>query len=208
MDFLKEIKEKNAQRKLNIIKSFIDTNLIEKAKSVGQIHPNGKYVWTEYKPGKFDWRSIPKDKQKDTVSSTARDFPTGVIVMTEDGKGKVIGPSTKYPGRVLVELDNGDKKDYYNGKIRKMTLKEVQDKKDDIDPKHLELADEMLAHLNFAEQAAKDIGRDVSEVTAEDVAQEYSPKRLANLKKKYYGESDGGDSSDSKKDGFKNKGWR
>jgi hypothetical protein len=29
-------------------------------KSVGNIHPNGKWVWTEYAPGKFDWRVIKK----------------------------------------------------------------------------------------------------------------------------------------------------
>lgn len=29
---------------------------IEKARNVGDMHPNGKWVWTEYKPGKFDWR--------------------------------------------------------------------------------------------------------------------------------------------------------
>ena len=28
---------------------------------VGDLHPNGKWVWTEYKPGKFDWRGIPKN---------------------------------------------------------------------------------------------------------------------------------------------------
>lgn len=27
-------------------------------RKIGDIHPNGKWVWTEYKPGKFDWRTI------------------------------------------------------------------------------------------------------------------------------------------------------
>lgn len=31
---------------------------------VGDLHRNGKWVWTEYKPGKFDWRNIPKDGKK------------------------------------------------------------------------------------------------------------------------------------------------
>lgn len=37
---------------------------IEKAVSrqVGDTHPNGKWVWTEYKPGKFDWRPIKGKK--------------------------------------------------------------------------------------------------------------------------------------------------
>lgn len=29
--------------------------------NVGDLHPNGKWVWTEYQPGKFDWRGIPKN---------------------------------------------------------------------------------------------------------------------------------------------------
>ena len=33
---------------------------IEKARNVGDMHPNGKWVWTEYKPGKFDWRVAKK----------------------------------------------------------------------------------------------------------------------------------------------------
>lgn len=33
-------------------------------KKVGDIHKNGKWVWTEYQPGKFDWRTIPTMKQK------------------------------------------------------------------------------------------------------------------------------------------------
>ena len=43
----------------NIKKAFeigFTGNDIEKAHQVGDIHPNGKWVWTEYKPGKFDWR--------------------------------------------------------------------------------------------------------------------------------------------------------
>ena len=29
-----------------------------KAHQVGDIHPNGKWVWTEYRPGHFDWRPL------------------------------------------------------------------------------------------------------------------------------------------------------
>lgn len=38
-----------------------EDNDIEKAHKIGDLHPNGKWVWTEYKPGKFDWRT-PKKK--------------------------------------------------------------------------------------------------------------------------------------------------
>jgi hypothetical protein len=42
-----------------VIKSDVDLD-IEKAHQVGEIHSNGKWVWTEYSPGKFDWRTIVK----------------------------------------------------------------------------------------------------------------------------------------------------
>ena len=39
-------------------------NDIEKAHKVGEVHPNGKWAWTEYSPGKFDWRTIKKSAPK------------------------------------------------------------------------------------------------------------------------------------------------
>lgn len=45
-----------------------DGDEVEKAHQVGDVHSNGKWVWTEYAPGKFDWRGIkknaPEKKQK------------------------------------------------------------------------------------------------------------------------------------------------
>ena len=33
-------------------------------KEVGDIHPNGRWIWREYQPGKFDWRTItPEEKE-------------------------------------------------------------------------------------------------------------------------------------------------
>ena len=62
--------------------------IIEKAvkRQVGDVHSNGKWVWTEYKPGKFDWRPIKSgssakkapastsgsDNKKTTVQTTAQ----------------------------------------------------------------------------------------------------------------------------------------
>lgn len=39
-------------------------NDIEKAHKVGDLHPNGRWVWTEYSPGKFDWRTAKKSALK------------------------------------------------------------------------------------------------------------------------------------------------
>lgn len=45
---------------------------------VGEVHPNGKWVWTEYKEGKFDWRGIktnPTDKTEKAPSQKKEDKP-------------------------------------------------------------------------------------------------------------------------------------
>ncbi len=34
---------------------------VEKAHQVGDIHPNGKWVWTQLPSGKYDWRTIKKN---------------------------------------------------------------------------------------------------------------------------------------------------
>ena len=47
-------------------------DIIEKAvqRKVGDMHPNGKWVWTEYKPGKFDWRPPKKNASGGTDSGS------------------------------------------------------------------------------------------------------------------------------------------
>ena len=39
-------------------------DIFEKARQVGDIHPNGKFVWTEYAPGKFGWRVLKSRVRK------------------------------------------------------------------------------------------------------------------------------------------------
>ena len=39
---------------------FTGNEDLEKAHQVGDIHPNGKWVWTEYRPGHFDWRPLKR----------------------------------------------------------------------------------------------------------------------------------------------------
>ena len=52
---------------------FTGNEDLEKAHQVGDIHPNGKWVWTQLPSGKYDWRLI-KNKQGDnsTKSSSSK----------------------------------------------------------------------------------------------------------------------------------------
>lgn len=64
----------------NIEKAFdlgfdADNNIegIEKAKhQVGDIHPNGRWVWTEWAPGKFDWKSLKGKHHKGSQQTTTQ----------------------------------------------------------------------------------------------------------------------------------------
>ena len=48
----------NIEKSLQI--GFTESEDFEKAHQVGDIHPNGKWVWTQLPSGKFDWRVIKK----------------------------------------------------------------------------------------------------------------------------------------------------
>ena len=50
-------------------------NVIEKAHNVGDMHPTKPLVWTEYKPGKFDWRPIKGRTAAKTNAASAPSQP-------------------------------------------------------------------------------------------------------------------------------------
>ena len=56
-----------------------NNDVIEKAvqRKVGDMHPNGKWVWTEYKPGKFDWRPPKKNAAGAAGGSSSGSSDTG-----------------------------------------------------------------------------------------------------------------------------------
>ena len=75
MSFEDEIKNHHANRKLNILKGFREVDdYFEKAKNrqVGETHPKKpNLVWTEYKPGKFDWRNAKSGSAKKNKSANS-----------------------------------------------------------------------------------------------------------------------------------------
>jgi hypothetical protein len=66
----------------DIIKSAGTEDLFEKAHNVGDVHPNGKWVWTQLSNGKFDWRTIKKNKgtQAPTNNQTSTQAPTKATI--------------------------------------------------------------------------------------------------------------------------------
>lgn len=60
------------------------------ARKVGDLHPNGKWVWTEYQEGKFDWRTIPslkqQEKRTDVTKKQATKKPASKAKKAEEPK--------------------------------------------------------------------------------------------------------------------------
>lgn len=70
----------------NIEKSFqigyTGSEDLEKAHNVGDIHPNGKWVWTQLPSGKYDWRVIKKKTAQgagNTVSTQSNNVPKSSV---------------------------------------------------------------------------------------------------------------------------------
>ena len=88
-------------------------------RKIGDIHPNGKWVWVEYKPGKFDWRTIGSRAHQDAIKNGLK--PSGIVpdkssaVKTKEKKGKAASKSQKEPKKqeskkmTMEELDNAIK---------------------------------------------------------------------------------------------------
>lgn len=98
---------------------------VVKAHNVGDVHANGKWVWTEYKPGRFDWRPM---KGRGGVDRTPKKGDEGASAKKEDESGKNTATaqatpsagekrvmsaiqtfSSKYTNKNLVELEKTPK---------------------------------------------------------------------------------------------------
>ena len=82
---------------------------IEKARAVGDMHSNGKWVWTEYKPGKFDWRNAPKGKLSEKDLDIAR--VSNCPIMEEETYLSINGASRQDIGDSAFHKNKGNNSD-------------------------------------------------------------------------------------------------
>lgn len=69
--------------------------------NVGDIHENGKWMWTEYKPGKFDWRTIKTQEVANSESENETE------VKTEKTVTKKAKKLTEPQQRIIAKINNG-----------------------------------------------------------------------------------------------------
>lgn len=142
----KRIKQFHSSVQENILKAFEGAPSLQKAVAeefekakhqVGDIHPNGKWVYTEYKPGKFDWRAKGTKAAKEALEESGK---------VPEKSGKSSGKESK-----------SDPSSIFNDTIKNM-LKELASKKtvttDDIDD-FIESYWKAKADKRKAEAAAK-----------------------------------------------------
>ena len=61
-------------------------------RKVGDMHPNGKWVWTEYAKGKFDWRAIKKTSEVvETEESIIQEIEERIKNASMDAKMYFVG---------------------------------------------------------------------------------------------------------------------
>ncbi len=78
-------------------------NELEKAHKVGDIHPNGKWVWTQLPSGRYDWRVIKKTSAPSGGAAPAtaqKTTQSGKIQLPGIGK-ELVYESKKEPGKLI-----------------------------------------------------------------------------------------------------------
>lgn len=88
--------------------------LIEKAHNVGDAHPSKPWVWTEYKPGKFDWRPVKAGQAQKTATKS------------ESGKTQQQAPQKK-----LEDMTPNELADYAKNASTEALTNVVNDKRKD-----------------------------------------------------------------------------
>ena len=93
----KKIKKAKKQAQENVEKNKKRPGA-PKTLKVGDRHKNGKWIWTEYEPGKFDWRTDPEIKAKNAAERAAKlaaSKGTTTKVKTQPKKQKTTKAATK-----------------------------------------------------------------------------------------------------------------
>ena len=83
-------------------------------RNIGDIHPNGKWVWVEYKPGKFDWRTIGSRVHQEAIKNGLK--PSGVM------PDKSSAVKTKEKKEKAAKLKKQEPK---KQEIKRMTMEEL-----------------------------------------------------------------------------------
>lgn len=72
---IQDIKINSVEEAEEILKAAGTEDLFEKAHNQGEVHPNGKWVWSKT-PSGYDWRTIKQNKTEDKTHKVTEAFKT------------------------------------------------------------------------------------------------------------------------------------
>lgn len=178
----------NIEKSLQI--GFTESEDFEKAHQVGDIHPNGKWVWTQLPSGKFDWR-VRKQSSAPSASSAASSAQTtpkssvagaktfedvlaayqkgGInAVQTFDGKTYDLFEYEKQKKMALSVDESGRS---FGAQLVKTNIKETQQKIDDTKKNHpgatatMAKLNQQMAKFNAQLKAIEDAEKELKKKT-------------------------------------------
>ena len=130
---------------------FTGNEDLEKAHQVGDIHPNGKWVWTEYKPGKFDWR--PPKKRGGADETSERSDASAKKEEDESGKKKLL----ERKDALDIEIKKLNNQIIVNGgsvrKVLQDNKKRLESEREDIAKRISKMSSDSQASSSSSKQA-------------------------------------------------------
>lgn len=173
---------------------FTGNEDLEKAHQVGDIHPNGKWVWTQLPSGKYDWRVIKKkqDKLMATQSQKTEEAKEGTKKFTKPIVPNAVLQYGNLPSRQFDQLYKDF--DLQFKSYTKEQLSQAIDKIGDSVSKQISLYKRMKANGD-SKIALNKQGNFIDQLSA----RVYTLKRLLNEKEKQAKSTDDTQSDDKVK---------
>ena len=125
-------------------------------RNIGDIHPNGKWVWVEYKPGKFDWRTIGSRVHQEAIKNGLK--PSGVMpdkssaVKTKEKKEKAAKSKKQEPKKQEIKRMTMEE---LNNAVKALPKNGMSDAQKNI-VKYIKKGYKITADKNFIENADGD----------------------------------------------------
>ena len=175
---------------------FTGNEDLEKAHQVGDIHPNGKWVWTEYKPGKFDWR--PPKKRGGADETSERSDASAKKEEDESGKKKLL----ERKDALDIEIKKLNNQIIVNGgSVRKV----LQDKKKRLESEREDIA-KRISKMSSDSQASSSSSKQAVDVKVKPSSKK-NPSELETISEvEDYAKSISGVTFKSVKSGWNDKG--
>lgn len=118
MDIRETILGARSQHQQNIIKGFVSNETpddIEKAinRQVGDVHSNGKWVWTQLPSGKYDWRVITVKKQVSDKAPEKKEDSSKQAPTQKVQTDSIASLESKVPGYLIMK----ERKEFVDAKL-------------------------------------------------------------------------------------------